>query len=816
MAGVVPETAPFVRAAAISTPGLKNFPVPVTSVAMQMQRLVYGPLKSATNHGPIGSLGGRPFLIVIDGLDECEDKDEAEELVDSMLTFFDENPFIPLRVFITSRVEQHIQSRLDVPGVRLENLVDHCSDSDITAFLDVLFQDARRRNPVIKAYIRQHKEWPTPDEKRKLVEHIGGSFIFASAIFKFIMGYNTSSGDPTSPMDRLPLALKMNPGLDGLYTQTLARSEHLPHFLDIISTIALLRAPLPISGIAELLGIHTYEVVNVLMDLQAIFQVPGTDDIPVTLCHTSLRDFLTTQSRSNRFFAHPRHHVRLYLRFLECEYELRRQRPDVTIHSSEVTPAVAYYRRYSIDHLDHGRNLLEELEFESAIRLSRETLMLHRGSPELVDALADAIVARATALTSCTGLEEAISLYRESLLLRPSGDGGRWLSLYKLADALIEHHRSTRAMSDVEEAIDLCREALTLRPSPHPDSWIVLINLGKAVSCRYWCNGTMADLEEAISLDRQALELRPSPHPDCAFSLGNLSVGLRERYLRTKSMADLEEAISLDREALKLRPSPHPYRSTSLHHLAIRLGDRYRHTESMADLEEAISLDREALELRPSPHPHRSMSLNNLATSLRHRYQRTKAIPDLEEAISLHREALELPPSPSPHRHRSMSLNNLGISLYDLYQRTESVADLEEAISLYRQALELRPSPHPDRPDSLWELSISLQAMYKATGSLPHLQEAISRDVELLDSHHPVGHEDRVETLHRLASSVEMLSAAPGQEGENNMAPALPVDFLECIRLVYEEFTHNYPLRRTRISKGFTLSSNSFFPLCIA
>jgi hypothetical protein len=30
----------------------------------------------------------------------------------------------------------------------------------------------------------------------------------------------------------------------------------------------------------------------------------------------------------------------------------------VTIHSSEITPAVAYYRRYSIDHLDHGRNLL--------------------------------------------------------------------------------------------------------------------------------------------------------------------------------------------------------------------------------------------------------------------------------------------------------------------------------------------------------------------------------------------------------------------------------------------------------------------------
>ncbi|RXW16944.1 hypothetical protein EST38_g8912 [Candolleomyces aberdarensis] len=261
MAAAVPETAPFVRAAATARPGLKNFPVPSTSVAMQMQRLVYGPLKAAAGRGPVGSLAVHPFLIVIDGLDECENKDEVEDLIDGMLAFFDENPSIPLRVFITSRVEQHIQSRLNVPGVLLDNLVDHCSDDDITAFLNVLFQDASRRNPVIQAYVRDHGKWPTPSEKRKLVEHIGGSFIFASALFKFIIGSDASNKHPATPMDRLPLTLKMNPGLDGLYTEVLARSEHIPHFLNIISTIALLEAPLPTSGIAELLGINTYEMI---------------------------------------------------------------------------------------------------------------------------------------------------------------------------------------------------------------------------------------------------------------------------------------------------------------------------------------------------------------------------------------------------------------------------------------------------------------------------------------------------------------------------------------------------------------------------
>jgi hypothetical protein len=51
----------------------------------------------------------------------------------------------------------------------------------------------------------------------------------------------------------------MNPGLDGLYAQTLACSKHLPYSLNIISTIALLEAPLLTSGIAELIGMSTYE-----------------------------------------------------------------------------------------------------------------------------------------------------------------------------------------------------------------------------------------------------------------------------------------------------------------------------------------------------------------------------------------------------------------------------------------------------------------------------------------------------------------------------------------------------------------------------
>ncbi|KAJ2930645.1 hypothetical protein H1R20_g6447, partial [Candolleomyces eurysporus] len=622
MAAAIPQTEPFIREAVQRNSALLSPPGESVSLQDQMQCLVYEPFKALVRRKKrVRSLAQGPFLIVLDGLDECDDKDEVQDLIDGMLVFFNDNPLIPLRVFITSRVEEHIRSRLNVPAVRLDNLVDHCSDDDIATFLHILFEDGCGRNSVVQAYVRQHGQWPTQSDRRKLVKHIGGSFIFASAVFKFIMTMNTEASYPPTPMDRLPLALEMNPGLDGLYAQTLARSKHLPHFFDIISTIALLSAPLSTSAIAELLGIHIYEVVNVLVNLQAIIQVPGTDDIPVTLCHTSLRDFLTTQSRSGDLFAHPSHHVRLLLCSLECELKYLRQDPELFVCSGKQIPTVADYAyRYLHDHLNGGQGCFKPSEYSSALRLCREALALQPGIPEPIEVLANVF-------RDCAG--------------------------------------QIGSLTDLDKAISLHREALQLRPSPHPDRSFSLDNLGHALLDRHWLTGTMADLEEAISVYRKALELRPLHHLLRSDSLDNLGGVLLSRHKRTGSTADLKVAISLFREALGLRPSPHPNRSFSLNGLGAALVDCHRLTRTMADLEEAISLLREAIRLRPSPNTERSYSLTHLGTALVHRHRRKGTLADLEEAISLLREALEL--RELPHPDHSDSLNDLGAVLLDRY-----------------------------------------------------------------------------------------------------------------------------------------------------
>ncbi|KAJ2929022.1 hypothetical protein H1R20_g8069, partial [Candolleomyces eurysporus] len=251
-----------------------------------------------------GSLTTGPYIIVIDGLDECEDRRGVEEFIDHMLDFFQRNPAIPLRIFIASRIEQHIRIRLEVDGVRLGNLDTRSPRKDVDRFLQASFQTVLKKDRVIRAYIRTRGEWPTKRDMVKLKNHIGDSFVLAATIFKYIVQPATED-DASTPMDRLPRALEMN-GLDGLYAQTLSRSQHLPHFREVISAIALLWEPLPIVGIADLLTIEAFEVVRVLLNLQAIVHVPGTDEEgEVTVCHTSLRDFLTTSGRSGRFFVPP-------------------------------------------------------------------------------------------------------------------------------------------------------------------------------------------------------------------------------------------------------------------------------------------------------------------------------------------------------------------------------------------------------------------------------------------------------------------------------------------------------------------------------
>ena len=99
-------TASIIRQTVEADPGLL---LPgANSITTQMWCLVYDPCKETVSN--LSTLSKGPYLIIIDGLDECEDRELVEELIIGMLSYFQENPDIPLRFLIASHVEEHSRS----------------------------------------------------------------------------------------------------------------------------------------------------------------------------------------------------------------------------------------------------------------------------------------------------------------------------------------------------------------------------------------------------------------------------------------------------------------------------------------------------------------------------------------------------------------------------------------------------------------------------------------------------------------------------------------------------------------------------------
>ncbi|KAJ3535761.1 hypothetical protein NMY22_g6335 [Coprinellus aureogranulatus] len=281
MSGTIPATTAAIRSALYSdSSGLS-----AASVRNQFQRLVYQPLEKvfmpAAGSRAVGNSKNlwalAPFIIVIDGLDECEDREEVAELIEDMLNYFKKTPNSPVRFFIASRIEEHIRSRISGQDeVLVENLHDRSSRDDITTVVWDAFRRAAENNMVIRA--------------------LGGNGRYP------LMSTGSSSTpmihDGLTPMERFGHSLKMNPGLDGLYTTTLRRCHRIPYFGEVVFSLCLLQDGLSITGLAELLNIPSYRVIHALVPLQSIIHVPGDDRSSVTLFHTSLRDFLSDERRS--------------------------------------------------------------------------------------------------------------------------------------------------------------------------------------------------------------------------------------------------------------------------------------------------------------------------------------------------------------------------------------------------------------------------------------------------------------------------------------------------------------------------------------
>lgn len=287
----VPDTKPLIEQALRGDPT-----IPHQSIAHQLYKLILSPLMALRNTLPTS----QPFLIVIDALDECDDRAPIKEFI-TVLADACGTCALPLRWLLTSRREEHIRQAFSEEKVQSKTastaLEDFDAGEDIERFLTSRFSEIRQQNPRILQGMPF--PWPSLEDLLALVNKSSGLFVFASTLADFV----TDGQAP--PQQKLKSVLSLHAGLDLLYTQVLKAVPNIVCFRRVLTALMLLHEQPSVNLLAELLRLDAGDVLHALTFIQSIIHVPADDNTPIRLNHTSLRDFLVDSSRSKDLYIDP-------------------------------------------------------------------------------------------------------------------------------------------------------------------------------------------------------------------------------------------------------------------------------------------------------------------------------------------------------------------------------------------------------------------------------------------------------------------------------------------------------------------------------
>jgi len=295
---------------------MQDFSLPKRSAAVQLQRLIIEPIRLL----PIPL---RPIIIIIDGLDECEDFNSQRDIL-TLISQVAMDPDIAIQFIIASRPEHQICDLFNkVPLLLRTRLLvldeEYNTTADIERYLREKFEDIHLRNRDIMPDAKS--PWPLKDDLEMLVCRASGQFIYAATVIKFV----DSDTDFHTPEEKLNIILKPGPmqasafpKLDRLYTHILSvypDSEVLVHTLGVICVLEAGKVNFP-AMIATITGFGETKVHLVLRALRSVVEIQtepvfddandnepnGTNIQMVELSHRSFHDFLTDKARSGPYF----------------------------------------------------------------------------------------------------------------------------------------------------------------------------------------------------------------------------------------------------------------------------------------------------------------------------------------------------------------------------------------------------------------------------------------------------------------------------------------------------------------------------------
>jgi len=145
IAGAISALHPFIEDALETDPMLYH-----KSTDVQLIKLIIEPLQRLHSTG--FEFGNSPFVIIIDGLDECQGIDIQSGLVKLLAVEFGRSP-LRVRILIASRPEVYLQSTFNSPSTqphlaRLALSDEYSPKEDIYRYLEDSFDKIRREHPL--------------------------------------------------------------------------------------------------------------------------------------------------------------------------------------------------------------------------------------------------------------------------------------------------------------------------------------------------------------------------------------------------------------------------------------------------------------------------------------------------------------------------------------------------------------------------------------------------------------------------------------------------------------------------------------------
>ena len=344
-------------------------------ISVQFEHLVAKPLQQ------IFGTSVKPFLIVVDALDEC---DLYEKLLPSLVSWSQLSK--SLKLLITSRRYSDIQSSLSSVSVHHDLHTGHeistQTSDDLEKYFVMRFCEVTRLPP----------KWPGPAKVSLLVRKAAGLFIWAKSAMDFILH---KGGDPEERLDII--SADSGEGIDtvdSLYHQLISfalqglrKSEETALRL-VLGTIVIAKNPLRMQDIKELLGVKDALLGSIVGQLSPILSISNTSFIYI--CHQSVADFLLDSKRSQDLWIDPHFYslclagsclklmnARLQFNFfdLKTSYILNKDIPELKDHIMSVESTALNHASYFwASYLQKDCDKILQLEVQAAVE---EFLMVH-------------------------------------------------------------------------------------------------------------------------------------------------------------------------------------------------------------------------------------------------------------------------------------------------------------------------------------------------------------------------------------------------------------------------------------------------------